>query len=69
MTVRSVSPDSPATRAGLRPGDRVLKVDVHDIRDEIDFRFWASEETFWLAIERGGKRLRARVERAPGEEL
>jgi putative radical SAM enzyme (TIGR03279 family) len=67
--VRRVAPASLAERVGLRPGDSLLAVDGHPLRDAIDFRFYAAEERFRLTFERGGRENVVEVERRPGEDL
>lgn len=69
VKVVSVVPGSPAERAGIVPGDMILKVDGRMIRDEIDLRFWASDDRFFLTLDRGGRRFRTEVRRCPGEGL
>ncbi len=67
--VRRVAPQSLAERIGLRPGDRLIAVDGHQLRDAIDFRFYAAEERFWLTLRRDGHERELAVERRPGEDL
>ncbi|RKY69974.1 MAG: DUF512 domain-containing protein, partial [Candidatus Latescibacterota bacterium] len=69
VKVVSVLPGSPAERAGIVPGDGILEVEGHGIRDEIDLRFWASDDRFLLTLERDGRRFRVEVRRGPGEGL
>jgi len=38
VTVQAVSPDSPAARAGIQPGDRVVAVDAQSIADR--YHWW-----------------------------
>ena len=54
MTVAAVRPRSPAAAAGLAPGDRIVAVNGHRLRDVIDFHFHSGEERLELAVERDG---------------
>jgi serine protease Do len=55
----TVDPGSPASNAGLKPGDFILKVDEREIRVSASFRRWIAEaepgETLHLEVKRGGK--------------
>src|SRR6267142_2688297 len=62
VTVSAVTPRTPAAAAGLAPGDRIVAVNGHRLRDAIDFQFHAGDERLELTVERDGvtatKRLR-----------
>ena len=45
-----VAPDSLAKRAGLLPGDKVLKVNGHEIHDILEYRYLASDQEVVLEV-------------------
>jgi putative radical SAM enzyme (TIGR03279 family) len=63
VVVASVIPRTPAGRAGLRPGDRILAINGHPLRDAIDFHFHGGEERLRLTVERDGRERSAALER------
>lgn len=48
--VRSVEPGSLAEYINICPGDRILSVNGHVLRDEIDFKFYATEDDITLEV-------------------
>ncbi|MBI2155542.1 MAG: DUF512 domain-containing protein [Candidatus Rokubacteria bacterium] len=54
VVVAVVRPRSPAARAGLRPGDRILAINGSPLRDAIDFQFHAADSRLTLTVDRGG---------------
>jgi putative radical SAM enzyme (TIGR03279 family) len=57
VVVGAVRERSPAARAGLHPGDRIVAINGQPLRDVIDFHFHAGEEALRLSVERpGGER-------------
>lgn len=55
--IARVLPESVADAAGIAPGDTILSVNGHEIRDGIDFMFFGSEEELHILAERNDKRL------------
>jgi putative radical SAM enzyme (TIGR03279 family) len=54
VTVAAIAARSPAAAAGLAPGDRIVAVNGHGLRDAIDFQFHAGDERLELTVERDG---------------
>jgi putative radical SAM enzyme (TIGR03279 family) len=70
LLIESVYDGSPAQRAGLRAGDRVVRLNGLEVRDLLDLRFHAAGESeIDLEVLRGGDPLRVLVERAEGDDL
>ena len=65
----AVEPGSLGERIGLKPGDRLVAVNGHLLRDVIDVQFYSAEEVLELRVERHGKPFHLQVEREYGEEL
>ncbi len=51
--VSAVDRDSPAARAGLRPGDVIVCADGHELRDVIDWRWYSDGPEVTLAVRHG----------------
>jgi putative radical SAM enzyme (TIGR03279 family) len=71
VVVAAVRRRSDAAQAGLRPGDRILSINGHDLRDAIDFQFFGAEVTLRLRLERDGMAHAVALRRGPdlGVEL
>jgi len=69
MKVKSVTKGSLAWGMGLRPGDRMLSVNGHPVRDEIDLSFHASDEQLDFQVVRSGRERRFRADRKRGRPL
>jgi putative radical SAM enzyme (TIGR03279 family) len=61
VVVAAVRARTPAAVAGLAPGDRVLAINGHALRDAIDFQFHGGDERLDLTVERDGARRAVRV--------
>ncbi len=68
LPIETVQPGSPADRAGLTPGERLLAIDGHRLRDLIDYSWLASDDEAELTVaDRNGERRIVLMEPAPGE--
>jgi putative radical SAM enzyme (TIGR03279 family) len=61
--VQFVAANTLGAEIGIEPGDRIVKVNGHPLRDILDFQFYASVEEVILEIERDGVLHQCEVER------
>ena len=66
--IAEVRSGSIAAELGLQPGDVLLSINGHVLRDVIDYRFYGAEEELELVVERGGERSVYQVERGYDQE-
>jgi len=59
IRILEVEPGSPAAESGLEPGDRIIKINGHDIPDELALKFHLAEESIDIEVLRnnGGREL------------
>lgn len=67
--IRKADRGGPAWRAGLRPGQRLLKINGHPIRDVLDYKFYGYDSRLELEVEQQGHIRRLIVEKEEGREL
>ena len=67
--VVAVAPGSPASRAGLQPGDEVVSLAGRRPRDVIEWRLLTDEADVDMELRRGGLELDVLVAKAEGEPL
>jgi putative radical SAM enzyme (TIGR03279 family) len=67
--IAAVAEGSIAERKGVRPGDQMVSINSHGLRDVIDYRFYGAEEELELVVERDGQRRAFQVERSYDEDL
>jgi len=64
-----VRPGSIAEELGLLPGDVLRTINNHPLRDVIDYRFYSSEESVELLVERGEDHFYCEVEKEWDEAI
>ena len=67
--IAATIPGSLAERAGLQPGDELVSINCHCLRDVIDVRFYGAEEHLALRVRRGGEEFAVEAERRYDEPL
>ncbi len=67
--IEAVSPDSPASHAGLAVGDEIISINGHRIQDVIDVMFYRSEKEMSFVLKRKDKRVTCRLTLKEGEDL
>lgn len=68
--ITSIDRRSPAERAGVRTGERLISIGGHAVEDVLDYRFFGYDQDPELVLETpGGSRRTVRVKKPEGEEL
>ena len=67
--IQSVDPGSPAERAGVRPGERLLAIGGHPVTDVLDYRFYGYDRDPVLELEGPGGKRRLRLRKPEGVDL
>ena len=69
MKIVSVNPDGLGYKIGIKPGDRLLKINGRRVQDELDYRFRITEESLLLIIEVDGKIQQFEIEKEYDDDL
>ena len=69
IRIRSVEPESLGAVLGLKPGDRLLKINGHRVRDHLDYRFRIAESSPELELEIDGRREVVAVDKDEESDL
>jgi putative radical SAM enzyme (TIGR03279 family) len=67
--ITAVEPGGLGEEIGLRPGDQLLAINGHALRDTIDVQFYAAEEDLELLVEQDGEQSLITAGRDYGQEL
>ena len=69
MKIIKVFPNSLATEIGLKPGDRLLKINDQRVKDDIDYQFKMADQLVKLDLEINGKIVQYEIEKDYDDNL
>ncbi|UCE20339.1 MAG: DUF512 domain-containing protein [Gemmatimonadota bacterium] len=69
MKIIDIKKSSIGSKVGLLPGDVLKTINHRPLRDLIDYRFYASDESFSLLVQRGEETFEINIEKHPDEDL
>ena len=69
VTITDVLPRSRAARAGIHPGDILLSINGHEIRDVLDYRFYLTESHVTLLVHRGPSLLTFEIRKQEYDDI
>ena len=69
IKIDNIYPGSLAEKSGFLPGDILLSINSHKLRDPIDFIFYSSEDNIKIEVKRGGKNINILVSRKDCKEF
>jgi len=69
IKIDNIYPGSLAEKSGFLPGDILLSINSHKLRDPIDSIFYSSEDNIKIEVKRGGKNINILVVRKDCEEF
>lgn len=67
--ITSIDRRSPAERAGIKAGEKLISISGHPVVDVLDYRFFGYDPNPELVLERSGVRRTVRVRKEEGDEL
>ena len=67
--IAAIQADSIASQQGWQPGDRLVALNGHVLRDVIDYRFYQADEEVTVLLERGGRQSSVAIRKDPDEDL
>lgn len=69
IKIKSVATGSPAFIVGISEGDLLAEINGHEIKDVIDYMYYASDEQLTLEIIRNGEKLTFSIEKDEYDDL
>ena len=69
LKIKSVAPDGLGAHLGLKPGDRLLKIDGSRVLDHLDYQFRIDTANPVLELEIDGRRESVELDKEPAEDL
>ena len=69
IEITEIHPDSIAADLGIQPGDKIVRVNEHEINDQIDFRFYTAEEVVEILVSRDGEDVLYEIEKEIHQDI
>lgn len=69
VKIQSVIKDSPAYHAGVKENDILISLNGHEIRDVLDYMYYAAEINVSTTVDRSGRRLTFHIEKSEYDDL
>ncbi|MGN0599861.1 MAG: DUF512 domain-containing protein [Oscillospiraceae bacterium] len=69
VKIQSVLKNSPAFHAGIKENDILISLNGHNIRDVLDYMYYAAEINVSATVERSGRRLTFHIEKSEYDDL